>query len=477
MFKHRLVGPEMPGSKNLCDAECSMDEQGGMPCTQTCSSCRCIREILRYHASHDPQTKLPNLDLLIKHTSDALAVGRSCSVVFLIVLGVNEIGEHHGVAAALHAIQEVSSRIRARVLNGGLAARIQGDLFAVVSYEQDAATLAHLLWADLTCPIHCEGEEFFLVVSAGVVGREQGGGTAEALIQNGYAAAKDCLDNNLRGGVRLFSHDLGQRIERQYQVEVRLRSALEGDGLSLMLQSKVAAEDGRLLGAEALIRWRDEKLGMVPPSEFIPLAERNGSITIISSWVLRQALAQARAWQLAGLDLSIAVNLSAIDLHHPDLVADIQNALSASGCDPSRLIIELTESAVAEDPDLAIKQMLELKSMGISISLDDFGTGYSSLSYLRRFPIDTLKIDISFVTDIPHDADAVAIVRSIVALAQSLGMQTVAEGVETAEQALFLRNLGVDVLQGYLFSRPMPPEQFLALAIPEKALAAFGHAT
>ncbi len=175
-------------------------------------------------------------------------------------------------------------------------------------------------------------------------------------------------------------------------------------------------------------------------------------------------LAEAADWQRNGLDLAVAVNLSAVDLRQPHLVADVRAAIAASGCEPARVIVELTESAVAEDPDEAVTRLRALKDLGVSRSLDDFGTGYSSLSYLRRFPIDTLKIDRSFVTDTPHDPDAVAIARTIVALAHSLGMSTVAEGVENRAQAGFLRDLGVDVLQGYLYSPPIPPNQFRTLA-------------
>lgn len=456
--------------KSFCDTVCATG-QGCKPKIGMSRTCRMVKDMLHYQATHDPQTELPNLDLLIEHADEALESGKTCNLVILLVHGLTDIGQHHGVAAALHAIREVSSRIRGTIQDGGLAARIHGDLFAAVCYDdQDVEVVAERMWAELARPIAWEGQEFMLVVAAGAVSSDDSPGAAEGLIQAGYAAAKHSLEQHVRGGVSRFTRDLGSRIERQYQVELRLRSALVDDRLSLALQAKVSAADGRILGAEALLRWHDAQLGRVPPSEFIPLAERNRSIADLSDWVLRQGLAQAAAWQQAGLTLNVAVNLSAIDLHRPDLVADIQRALTASGCEPSRLIIELTESAVAEKPDQAVRQLQALKRLGIGLALDDFGTGYSALSYLRRFPIDALKIDRSFVTDTPHDADAVAIVRSIVALAQSLGMKTVAEGVETAAQAAFLSDIGVDVLQGYLFMRPVSPEQFMGIVMPQSVL-------
>ncbi|QEL55632.1 putative bifunctional diguanylate cyclase/phosphodiesterase [Chromobacterium paludis] len=423
-----------------------------------------VRALLRYQATHDIQTDLPNLDWLIEKTDQALAKGEKCSLIFLLVLGINEIGEQHGIAAALHALLIIAQRLQETMQDVGLAARIQGELFVAASAAPDPLALAERLRSALTQPLAWRGHVFHLEVSIGLARSEDVGKQAESLIQAGYIAAKDELLHNPRGGVRLFTQELGQKQERQYQIQARLPSAIQQGALSLALQAKVGARDGRVHGAEALVRWRDAQLGDISPAEFIPLAERNGTITDISLWVLRQALAEAAAWQRAGLNLSVAVNLSAIDLQRPQLIDDVRAALAQAGGTPDILNVELTESAVAQDPQWAIEQLRALKRLGVGLSLDDFGTGYSSLSYLRRFPIDTLKIDQSFVADTPGDTDAGAIVRAIIALAKTLGMKTVAEGVETGEQALFLRKLGVDELQGYLFSRPLPPETFLSLA-------------
>lgn len=426
-------------------------------------SCNLLDELHQYQSTHDLKTGLPNLELLIERMDNDLTSGRACSLVFLIVNGLNEIAEHQGIAAGIHAMRTFANRLRQTIGENGFVAHLHGDLFAAVCYEADPAIMARQLWVQAIRPIAWQGREHQLIVMAGVVCGQDNPGTAETLIQAGYAAAKHCRLHDARGGIHLFTPELKLRIERQYLMDSRLRLALTGQGLSLAMQPKVCAVEGHILGAEALIRWHDEHLGQVSPVEFIPLAEQNGTISSISSWVLREALLEAAKWQVAGLDLSIAVNLSALDLRQPDLVATIHAALIAANYPASRLVIELTESAVAEDPIQAIQQLQELKLLGVALSLDDFGTGYSSLSYLRRFPIDTLKIDRSFVIDTPEDADAVAIVNSIVALARTLGMKTVAEGVETRQQAEFLRDIGVDILQGYLFSPPVDAERFLAL--------------
>ncbi|PXF29062.1 hypothetical protein WH50_22780 [Pokkaliibacter plantistimulans] len=464
-----LLPAPLPQAQLCCELVQSLSEKEAPPWQELETICPIIREVVRHQATHDPQTGLPNLDLLMERIDTAKAQSRPCSLIFLVINDFAEIAEHHGIAAALHTINVTSERIREAVRQQGDAARIQGELFAAIIDGDDPQAVAHNLWLTLTSPIPWQMAELHLVVAAGLVTSDEIPGTAEELVRAGYAAAKDGLSHHAGGGVNLYSSKLGEQLDRQYQVVSRLSSTLGNDGLSLALQAKVGARDGCLQGAEALLRWHDEQLGSVPPNEFIPLAERNGMITHLSAWVLREALAIATAWNQAGLHISIAVNLSALDLQHPQLIPHIQSALDSSGFDPARLVIELTESAVAKDPDLAIQQLLQLKSMGIALALDDFGTGYSSLSHLRRLPIDSLKIDRSFVADTPHNADAVAIVRSIVVLAQTLGMQTVAEGVETLEQALFLRDLGVDTLQGYLFSRPLEAEQFIALALHRHA--------
>jgi len=426
--------------------------------------CPHFKRMLDYQKNHDLQTALPNLDFLVSQTDQMLGEGKKCSLLFLIISGINEIGEHHGTAAAHHAMRTCSKRILLTINSDEMAARIHGELFAVISHHHEPEYVAGLLWDGLTKPVEWHEESLYLQVAIGVVSGKHAPDTAEGLIQAGFATAKEGMSRNPLGGVHQFSPALRYEMDYQYQLATRLRGALASHSLSLRLQAKVRTIDGCLSGAEALARWQDSLLGDIPPSSFIPLAERNGSITDISAWMLHQALQQVAAWNERGLHLSVAVNMSAIDLHHPQLVPGIRDALAQYRCSPSQLVIELTESAVAQNPAYAIEKLHELKALGISLSLDDFGTGYSSLSYLQRFPFDTLKIDRSFIIDLPHSESATAIVRAIITLASSLRMSTVAEGVETLEQARLLSKLGVDELQGYLFSRPVLPEAFLDAA-------------
>ncbi len=457
-----------------CQLNCRSQDSGSGVLTpsRTTELCRttpvplCPEEakLKHYYSTHCAQTGLPNLDLLLEHVEFTLRDSSSRHMVVLIINGVNEIGEHHGAAAGLHSLRTIAQRMRDIVGVHGYAARLQGNLFAAVGNNVLPGQFAQQLMNVLQQPIYWRGEPLQLITAAGVVNNIDLVGSAESMLQAGYAAAKAALTQNALGGIRQYTPELGNQLERQYQISQRLRHAATSGALSLAMQPKIDAASGRIVGAEALVRWQDDVLGSVSPGEFIPIAERTGSISSITTWVLQQALQEAASWHEQGLDLQVAVNLSAIDLRQPGLVARIKSALEVCRCPPEKLIIELTESAVAEDPVQAIAQLKALKNLGISLSLDDFGTGYSSLSYLRRFPIDTLKIDRSFVTDIPVDPDAVAIVQSILALAKTMGMKTVAEGVETEAQAQFLRDADVDVLQGYLFSKPVAKDKFIELS-------------
>lgn len=297
-------------------------------------SCALLDEIHQYQATHDLKTGLPNLDLMVEQMEKDLQQGRAYGLVFLMVNGLNEIAEHHGIDAGIHVLRTFANRMRETVKEGGFVAHLHGDLFAAISYDADPAKIARQLWTKTVCPISWQGRDHQLIVVAGVVSSKDNPGTAEMHIQAGYAAAKHCRPLDTRGGVHLFTAELGLRIERQYLMDSRLRMALTGQGLSLVMQPKICSLDGRIVGAEALIRWSDVQLGMVSPSEFIPLAERNGTIVEITLWVLEQALRQVTLWRRAGLDLNIAVNLSVIDLHRPNLIDCIHRALLESGCSP-----------------------------------------------------------------------------------------------------------------------------------------------
>jgi EAL domain-containing protein (putative c-di-GMP-specific phosphodiesterase class I) len=266
-----------------------------------------------------------------------------------------------------------------------------------------------------------------------------------------------------RNNYRFFTAEMQVHSARHLKLENALRHALEHDQLRLHYQPQMSLQDGRIIGAEALLRWQHPELGMVSPAEFIPIAESSGQILQIGEWVLRTAVHQMKSWMDTGLGpMIIAVNLSAVQFRHPNLPELVTQILDAAKLPPQFLELELTEGVAMDDPLGAIAVMIDLHERGIRLSIDDFGTGYSSLSYLKRFKVYKLKIDQSFVRDITDDPEDKAIVSAIISLAGSLGLQTIAEGVETEGQLAFLREQGCNEMQGYHFSKPLPAEQFEA---------------
>ncbi|MDR3437891.1 EAL domain-containing protein [Telmatospirillum sp.] len=426
---------------------------------------RAAENRLRFLATHDQPTGLPNGLLFIERVKEALDRSTPVAVIVLNVVGFWRVAERHGRFSAEHMIRVIACRLRDEAGTAGLVSRIHGESFAIMTADTEPQALAERLCAVVSRPIAWDSVNLHLSAAAGVAIAKPGDIVPDSLLQDAHAAASHSLRWGACGGVSLFTADLGNRMARESLMEERLRAAVAENGLSLALQPKVRARDGVILGAEALVRWHDDQLGDVSPTEFIPLAERSGVIGDLGTWVLRRSLEHLAEWQRSGLTLTIAVNLSAIDLRQPDLAARIGRTISETGCNPSGVVIELTESAMADDPVQATERLHAIKDQGVSLSLDDFGTGYSSLSYLRHFPIDSLKIDRSFVMDTPDVPNAVAVARTIVSLAQSLGMKTVAEGVETRAQASFLRELGVEIFQGFLFSKPVPPDIFRKLAL------------
>jgi len=422
-----------------------------------------LEKKLHFAATHDPVTGLLCGPALIKLVDEALALDRPFSVLTVVMDGLYHHGEHHGLPAGEHVLRTVAGRLAEIAGSAELLARIEGEIFAVLTFDSEPGALAERLCAAIRQPVVWGSVELHLTAAAGVVcskGEWTGG---SEMVPAGYTAARESLKHDARGGVAHFTPEMRLRMSRETCIEDRLWLAVAEGGLTLAMQPKVRALDGKMVGAEALVRWHDDVLGPVSPSEFVPIAERSGIIGDLTAWVMRSALAQAAKWQAAGLDLSVAINVSAVDLRQPNFVEMVRDLIVGSTCDPQRVVLELTESCLADDPARAAEQFRTLKALGVSLALDDFGTGYSSLSQLRRFPIDSLKIDRSFVIGMADDDGAEAIVRTIVALAQSLGVDTVAEGVETADQLRILRQMGVGQLQGFLFNRPMPADAFAAM--------------
>jgi len=325
-----------------------------------------------------------------------------------------------------------------------------------------AAFVAQKLLDAIAEPYSIEHYNLTLTASIGIALFPGDGEDLETLSRSADAAMYSAKQEG-RQGYRFFTPEMQAKATRNLLLLNALRYALTLEQLQVYYQPQVSMLDGRIIGAEALLRWRHPELGMVSPAEFIPVAEDSGLILPIGEWVLRCAVRQAKAWEAEGLgSLVMAVNLSAVQFRHPDLPDLVSRVLDQEGLMPGYLELELTEGVAMLNPESAINVINDLHERGVRMAIDDFGTGYSSLSYLKKFKVYKLKIDQSFVRDISTDAEDKAIVSAVISLAKSLGLRTIAEGVETIEQQTFLNQQGCDEMQGYLFSQPLPAEQFAA---------------
>jgi diguanylate cyclase (GGDEF)-like protein len=361
-------------------------------------------------------------------------------------------------------LMTIAARLRGALRDTDTVARLSGDEFVVVL----SAHAEHPLSADIVQrvmdsvarPVMLGTNEFFVTCSVGVAVYPQHGAPADTLIEHADIAmyrAKKLGRNNFQFYTPLMNEEALERVK----IEGALRTALERNEFVLHYQPQVHLGSGEIVGMEALIRWRHPELGMVAPNRFIGVAEETGLIVPIGAWVMRTACAQNKAWQNAGLgNLRVAVNLSARQFGAADLVPSLEAVLADTGLAPACLEIELTESLFMSDITPAVETLHRIKALGVNLSIDDFGTGYSSLSYLSRFPIDVLKIDRSFVSDIGRDAGESPLVASIITLAHNLKLAVIAEGVETLPQLDYLRRMGCDEMQGYYFSRPLPADEF-----------------
>ena len=425
-------------------------------------------ERIEHLAHHDALTGLPNrvlfADRLNQAMLDAERRGRQAGVLFLDLDRFKNINDSLGHEIGDQFLRAVTERFAGAVRKGDTVARLGGDEFAVVLADMargdDAARVAQKLLDVFARPFHFAGRELFMTTSAGITLFPVDGRDAQTLLRNADVAMYRAKDAG-RNTYRFYAAEMSARAQETLAIESDLRGAIEHGELFLEYQPVVDIARGNIVGCEALARWRHPVRGLVPPSDFVPIAEESGLILALSDWVLRTASAQNARWQAAGLPpLRVAVNLSAQQFAYADLVTRTAQTLADAGLEARYLAVEITESVLMQNPESAAGMLHDLKHLGAQISLDDFGTGYSSLSYLKRFPIDTLKIDRSFVRDIPADPDDTAIAEAIIRLAHTLGIRVVAEGVETTQQLDFMRQHGCDMMQGYLFSRPLAPEAF-----------------
>jgi diguanylate cyclase (GGDEF)-like protein/PAS domain S-box-containing protein len=423
---------------------------------------------LEHQANHDPLTGLANRTLLIDRLTQYLAFAqRSGHQVAAMLLDLDRFklvndGLGHGCGDIL--LRSVAERLRACVRPGDTVARLGGDEFMVVmseiAAEDNAIDMAHRLLHALEAPVTIEAREVVTTASLGVALYPRDGKSAMTLMKNADVAMYRAKELG-RNRFQFYSPGMNARTVERLEMEVKLRRAMELGELVLHYQPQVELRRGQVVGAEALIRWQNPEQGLIPPNDFIPLAEETGLIVPIGEWVIDTACRQLNEWTARGMtNLRLSINVSARQFHHHRLATLIKEALLRHGLKPDHLEVEVTESAVMQDPELTVSVLRELKEIGVRIALDDFGIGYSSLNYLKLFPIDTLKIDQSFIHDLDSDPDDAAIALSVIALGHSLHRNVLAEGVETEAQLAFLLQHECDMMQGLLFSPGISSEAF-----------------
>jgi diguanylate cyclase (GGDEF)-like protein len=431
-------------------------------------------ERIEYLASHDSLTGLPNREMfnqLLHFTIEAARrFHRRFAVLFIDLDRFKVINDSLGHGAGDALLVETANRLRRSLRSSDVVARLGGDEFVVIlentTESQTIETVAQTLLSVLSQPMQLSGHECHTTASIGIAMFPADGTDVQTLTKNADMAMYLAKEDG-KNDFRFFTKAVETQSIERLRLETSLRHALERNEFSLHYQPKVDLASGQITGVEALLRWTHPELGMLPPAQFIPLAEETGLIVPIGRWVLKQACAQSMAWLDQGLrQVSMAVNLSPRQFADENLLQDIDDALASCIMPPTLLQLEVTESMVMQNVARAIKVLNAIRSRGIRLAIDDFGTGYSSMSLMKQFPIDTLKIDRSFVRNLPDDREDRAIAQAIISLGKALGMTIVAEGVETAEQKTFLRDHGCDEMQGFLFSKAVPQEQLADLLRP-----------
>ncbi len=439
-----------------------------------------VHSRLHYLATHDSLTGLPNRTLFKERLTQAVGdtdrPGRAIAVAVLDLDRFSALNHSLGHGAGDWLLTEVARRVSALLQPSDTLARLGGDEFilfidTVAARFESQAVTAQILQV-LRAPMFVNGSEVQVHPSIGVSVWPDDGRRIDDLLAHAEAAMS-AVKKNGGNAVRFFERGMTDSMHERLALENDLRRALSAGEFELWYQPELNTKSGKTVAAEALLRWRHPERGVISPSTFIPLAEETGLMIPLGEWVVREACRQAGAWKAEhGLPIRLAVNLSATQFRHQNLVEVIRSALHAANLDASCLEVELTESSVMTNPDESVETLSQLRKMGVAIAIDDFGTGYSSLSYLRRFPIDKLKIDRSFVRDLTSSETDASIVRAIILLAHSVGLQVVAEGVETEEQLQFIRRLDCDQWQGNLCCEPQPAARFAEILGGRGAAAA-----
>jgi diguanylate cyclase (GGDEF)-like protein/PAS domain S-box-containing protein len=440
---------------------------------------KAAEERIHYLAHYDGLTGLPNRDLLRDRLAQTIAYAdRHREPIWVVSVDLDRfkfISDTLGQDSGDMLLKTVAERMRSAIRDVDTLARIGGDKFVLVLADNfdnklGVGVVQRIMQA-VAQPLAIRGDEVFLTCSIGLAVYPTDGEDAETLLKHADIAGNRAKEMG-RNNFQFYTSTMNERALERLHLQGDLREAIEREQFVLHYQPQVDLRTGRIIGMEALIRWEHPELGMLSPARFIGLAEETGLIVPMGKWVTRTACAQNKAWQQAGLgNLRVAVNLSAVQFGQPDFVQSIATVLQDTGLEPQYLELELTESLVMTEVEHAIEILRDLKALGVQLSIDDFGTGYSSLSYLKRFPIDVLKIDQSFVRDMMDHPEDAAIVASIVSLAHSLRLHVVAEGVEAADQLAYLQRQGCDAMQGYFFSRPVTAEAFEKLLREGKCLA------
>lgn len=442
--------------------------QGVLVSTKDETQRKMFEKELTYEATHDYLTGLPNRFLLVDRLKQALTLAerntRQVGIIYFDLDRFKYVNDTLGHAIGDGLLQGVAAHVRSIIRESDTLCRLGGDEFVIVindaEAEEDLLHFVERIQQNLEIPFTVDHHEIRIGCSIGVSRYPLDGTEADVLLTNADSALYHAKENG-RGTYCFYSDGMSDRNTKQLEMERQLKYALDRNEFHLLYQPIVDATTQKLLGVETLLRWENSVLGAVPPAEFISVAEKSGLIVPIGKWIIESVVEQLASWEKIGLDIFAAINISGIQLKSPDFLKNFCNCIAQHKFDPSKIEIELTESILLEQSQNILDTLIELRNMGVRISLDDFGTGYSSLTYLRRFPVDKIKIERAFITNIQNELDSEAIVSAIIAMAHKLGLKTVAEGVEYKETVSILQEMTCDYLQGYLFSKPVPSESIV----------------